>query len=143
MGERRYDLHPLTHSSHHPLILSPPHPAVHICLTLPMHQRTVNPMRVVLAGLLVLLFASTGLAQITGEVESIGYQSAYRPDCFTPMVIRIKAQAGASGDYQIQVKQNDLDADHVTFARNISVTGGEGAPDQRFLMYFLPQPTGG
>jgi hypothetical protein len=108
-----------------------------------MAQRTVNPMRVVLAGLLFFLFASSGMAQITGEVESVGFQSSYRPDCFTPLVVRIKAPAGTSGDYQIQIKQNDLDSDHATFVRNISITGGENAPDQRFLLYFLPQPTGG
>ena len=102
-------------------------------------------MRFTLAGLILLGFSSLGFAQISGEVESIGFNNTYRPDCFTPMVIRIKPQGGGDnggGLYQIQVKQKDLDGDDVTFSRWISVTAGDGAQDQRFSMYFLPTPTG-
>src|ERR1700722_12574517 len=108
-------------------------------------------MRFTLAGLILLTFSSLGFAQIGGEVESIGFNNSYRPDCFTPMVIRIKAQGeDVGGLYQIQVKQKDLDGDDVTFSRWISVTagsaggntGGDSAQDQRFSMYFLPTPTG-
>src|SRR5207248_4552726 len=111
-------------------------------LTLHMPRRTVIPMRCFLAGLILLLISTAGFAQISGEVESVGFNNAYRPDCFTPMIIRIKPTAGAGGLYYIQVKQLDLQGDEVTFTRAISITGDESTGPQRFSMYFLPQPSG-
>ena len=99
-------------------------------------------MRSVLAGLILLLISSAALGQLSGEVESIGFNNAYRPDCFTPMIIRIKPSAGTTGKYFIQVKQLDLQGDEVTFTRAISITGDESIGEQRFSMYFLPQPSG-
>ena len=99
-------------------------------------------MRSVLAGLILLLISSAALGQLSGEVESMGFNNAYRPDCFTPMIIRIKPSAGTTGKYFIQVKQLDLQGDEVTFTRAISITGDESIGEQRFSMYFLPQPSG-
>src|SRR5947207_2326924 len=122
----------VTHSPPHPFTPSPPHlspspPTVHICLTLPMPQRRVNSMRSFLAGLIFLMLCSPAFAQISGEVESIGFNSTYRPDCFCPMIVRIKPQAGMSGLYFIEVKQKDLDSDGATFRRPISITGAENS----------------
>ena len=98
-------------------------------------------MRWMLAGLVV-LFASTGaFAQAVGEVESVGFNNAYRPDCWTPMVVRLHPQTADAGTYQLQVLQHDLDGDRPVYARTITLNGSDAAPgDQRFWMYFLPQP---
>ncbi len=40
----------------------------------------------------LLLFTSLSRAQIVGEVESIGFSNNYRPACWTPMVVRLRAQ---------------------------------------------------
>lgn len=100
-------------------------------------------MRVVLAGLLSLLLPLSAIAQVKGEVESIGFNSSYRPDCWTPMIVRISPGPLKTGTYQLQVRQKDLDGDIVTYTRNISLTGVEaGGREQRFWMYFLPTPAG-
>ncbi len=99
-------------------------------------------------GLLALLaFASSPIrAQIRGEVETIGFQNVYRPDCWTQIVVHLIPDASTpGGDYQIQVKQEDLDRDHPIFTRNITLTGANSdgrIRDQRFSVYFKPQPTG-
>ncbi len=101
-------------------------------------------MRRALAGLLLLLIIPTcGLAQPKGEVESIGFGSFYRPNCFVPMLIRL--QADKSGTYQIQVVQEDMDRDREIFRQEVSLTGAEDGKGvaQKFWMYFIPQPTDG
>jgi hypothetical protein len=105
-----------------------------------MPQRTVISMHFFAAGLISLFISSIALGQITGEVESMGFNSTYRPDCFTPMIVRIKPQPGMGGLYVIQVKQKDADGDDVLFERTISVTGDDSSHDQRFATYFLPTP---
>jgi hypothetical protein len=99
-------------------------------------------MRRFLAGLILLVISQAAFGQISGFVESIGFNNAYRPDCFTPMIVQIKPTAGSGGLYYIQVKQLDLQGDEVTFTRPISVTGDESSGAQRFSMYFLPTPSG-
>jgi hypothetical protein len=105
-------------------------------------------MRRFLAGTLfsfLLIPTSVALAQVRGEVESIGFQNRYRPDCWTPMTIKIVPETNKTDVYQIQVRQEDLDRDRPIFTRTISVTGNtEGqVREQRFRAYFLPQPTRG
>jgi hypothetical protein len=79
-------------------------------------------------------------AQTKGEVESVGFNNYYRPNCWTPMVVRIRPEK--SGTFQLQVVQEDLDKDRPIFTRTISLTGkDEGGGEQRFWMYFIPQPT--
>src|SRR5438045_9226306 len=98
-------------------------------------------MRLTVAGLIFLSLCSLARGQqISGEVESIGFNMNYRPECFTPMVIRIKPQPGMGGMYQIQVKQQDLNGDNVQFSRWASITGDDTSREQRFSMYFLPTP---
>jgi hypothetical protein len=99
-------------------------------------------MRRILAGLLILITSSTGLAQ-QDEVESVGFNSHYRPDAWTPLVVRVTPEK--SGTYRLQVIQEDLDGDQPSFDQEITLTGAdEGkAEQQRFWMYFIPQPTHG
>ena len=97
-------------------------------------------MRFFAAGLISLFISSIALGQITGEVESMGFNSTYRPDCFTPMVVRIKPQEGMSGLYVVRVKQKDSDGDDVVFDRTIPITGSDSSQAQRFATYFLPTP---
>jgi len=92
------------------------------------------------AGVFLLLFflTSGAFAQPTGEVETIGFNNQYRPDAWTPMLIRIQPGAEDTGTYQIQVFQEDMDRDRAIFTRTITLTGG--SREQRFWAYFLPQP---
>ena len=46
-------------------------------------------MRSILVGLILLNISSAALAQAKGEVESIGFDNAYRPNCWTPMVVKL------------------------------------------------------
>jgi hypothetical protein len=39
------------------------------------------------------------LGQVKGEVESIGFQNYYRPDCWTQMVIRLTPETDKAADY--------------------------------------------
>ncbi len=101
-------------------------------------------MRRLLAGLILLAlsFPAIAFADLKGEVESIGFGSLYRPNCWVPMLVRVAAEK--SGTYQIRVIQEDLDRDHEIFREDISLTGSEdGKAEQRFWMYFIPQPTDG
>src|SRR5690242_2910381 len=101
-------------------------------------------MRSILAGLLVLVSTMTALAQVKGEVESIGFQNLYRPNCWTPMVVRLQATSEESGTYLIQVVQEDMDRDKVLYTRPAAIEGsrpGQSAREKRFWVYFLPQPT--
>src|SRR4051794_16512264 len=98
-----------------------------------------------LAGILAiqLLLPTAALAQPKGEVEKIGFENYYRPDCWTPMTVRLVPDSSKSEQFQIQVKQEDLDRDHPIFSRLISLTGNpEGKTrEQRFRVYFKPEPT--
>ena len=102
-------------------------------------------MRCCVWATLALMFISTAAAaQPVGEVESIGFNNVFRPACWTPMVVRIRPNGAPSATYQIQVKQRDSDNDTAIYTRNITLTGSEaGGRDQRFWMYFIPQPVAG
>ncbi len=98
-------------------------------------------MRLFLAGLLLLILPAAAFAQLKGEVESIGFVNAYRPDCWTPMVVRIHPDdTTKAGTYQLQVWQHDVDGDQPAYTKQITLNSADQAHDQRFWMYFLPQP---
>lgn len=94
---------------------------------------------------LLTLFACVPLArgQVNGVVESVGFDQTFRPGTWTPLTVRLRPDAGASGTYQIRIEQEDLDRDLVSFVRTITLTapsaGGGAGSDQRFVVYFLPQ----
>jgi hypothetical protein len=101
-------------------------------------------MRSFLAGFLSLALASSAFAQARGQVESIGFGGAYRPGCWTPMVVHLVSTTSSAFNGRIEVIQEDLDRDQVIFTRQITLTGNTpNSPpvDQRFSMYFIPQPT--
>ncbi|MFN4242147.1 MAG: hypothetical protein ACK4PI_02810 [Tepidisphaerales bacterium] len=78
-----------------------------------------------------------GAAGLSGDVERVGFDQTFRPAAWTPLVVRLRAEAGRGGTYQLRVEQDDLDRDVVAFVRTVSLTGGAG--EQRFLTYFQPQ----
>ena len=103
-------------------------------------------MRRLLVGLFLLSFLIPGaaLAETKGEVQSLGFGWHYRPNCHVPMLVRV--QADKSGTYQIQVIQEDMDRDQQIFVQTVSLTGadeGGAVADQRFWLYFIPQPING
>ncbi|HEV7302399.1 MAG TPA: hypothetical protein VGN72_23875 [Tepidisphaeraceae bacterium] len=99
-------------------------------------------MRHTLVGLVlfVLLSPAAVLAQIRGEVESIGFGGYYRPDAWTPMVVRIRTAGLTTGFHKLQVIQEDLDRDRPAYTRDISIDTSQA--EQRFWMFFIPQPSG-
>ena len=100
-------------------------------------------MRFIVTGLLLLLIPTAVFAQVKGQVESIGFDDRYRPDCWTPMRVRLTPNGTDTADYVIAVYQHDLDGDRPIYTRSIVLNGGSGAnkgEDQRFWVYFLPQP---
>src|SRR3954454_10470013 len=68
-------------------------------------------MRVLLAGLLLLCLTGAAFAQAEaeGEVESIGFGGAYRPNCWTAMKLRLRPKVGDTRTYKIAIVQEDLD----------------------------------
>lgn len=97
-------------------------------------------MRLFLAGFFLLLMPAFAFAQAKGEVESIGFNNTYRPDAWTPMVVRLRPETNEPGTFQLQVWQHDVDGDRPRYVRTITLNGMEQAREQRYWMYFLPQP---
>src|ERR1041385_2763938 len=93
----------------------------------PRVRENSRPMRSFLAGVLTLLVISftpvIALGQAKAEVEKIGFENHYRPDCWTSAIIRLTPETAKGDNYQLQVKQEDLDRDHPIFSRLISLTG--------------------
>ena len=77
-------------------------------------------MRALLAGLFILALTSTGFAQVKGEVESIGFggDGLFRPQCWTPMVVRLQSSIDEPAEYRNEVHQRDLDFDHVIYVKD-------------------------
>jgi hypothetical protein len=95
-------------------------------------------MRLFLVGMLLGVLQSAAGAQVTGFVEGVGFDSNYRPNAWTPMLVNLTSQNEKPEDYQIQIVQQDLDKDNVTFSRDITLNAGV---QQTFWAYFVPQPT--
>ena len=91
-------------------------------------------MRSYLAGILLLFMASSALGQAaTGYVTAMGYQSYYRPDCWTPLLVHLDSSLSTPEEYQIRVHQQDLDRDIVVYTHNVTL----GPNDHRdFWAYF-------
>jgi hypothetical protein len=95
--------------------------------------------------LLILMLPTVSRGQVSGEVLSIGFNNTVRPDCWTPMVVKINAETTKSESYQIRVRVQDMDRDQAVYTRTISVTGAaEGKTRQQlFATYFMPPPVDG
>jgi hypothetical protein len=99
-------------------------------------------MRFILAGLLLLFIPTLTFAQASGEVQAIGFGNGfYRPNCWTPMLVRLTPDTSESANYYIDVWQHDLDGDRPIYSRAIVLNGSAQASSQRFWTYFIPQPT--
>jgi hypothetical protein len=99
-------------------------------------------MRSFLAGLLLLALTSVSFGQVRGEVESIGFGNGwYRPQCWTPMVVRLQSQISEPAEYRIEVHQHDLDFDHVIYVKDGITLNGQAT--QRWELCFLPEPIHG
>jgi hypothetical protein len=99
-----------------------------------------------MAGFLCLFVPTFALAQARGDVQSVGFDNHVRPGCWTPLLVRLTPTTGTPFNGRIEVVQDDLDKDEVIFTRQINLTGNNpnGPPiDQRFWMYFIPQPNRG
>src|SRR3954471_611864 len=100
-------------------------------------------MRVLLAGLLLLSITGAAFAQdAEGEVESIGFGGAYRPNCWTAMKLRLRPKVGETRTYKIAIVQEDLDRDRVLYTRPFTLNGNPpgGRIEEHVWVYFMPQP---
>ena len=99
-------------------------------------------MRVLLAGLLLLLTGAAFAQEAVGEVESIGFGGAYRPNCWTPMKLRLRPKVGDTRTYKIAIVQEDLDRDRVLYTRPFTLNGNPpgGQIEEHVWVYFMPQP---
>ena len=97
-------------------------------------------MRSILAGLLILTLSTAAMGQVTGFVESIGYENYYRPECWTPILVNLTSQISDPENYQLQVWQEDMDRDRVVYTKDITLSPHV---QDKFQLYFLPRPTDG
>jgi hypothetical protein len=103
-------------------------------------------MRSFLAGILSFILPAVALAQAVGGVETIGFGDYFRPGLWTPMLVYLKPTSGSQFTGRIEVVQEDIDRDQVLFTRQVTLTGNPpngSAVEQRFWMYFIPQPNSG
>jgi hypothetical protein len=93
-------------------------------------------------GLLLLLLTASAGAQVGGEIESVGFDSNFRNDCWTPMVLTIDPGSATTEKYEVHVKVQDMDRDLAIYSREITVTGAAEGQNlkQKFRMYFIPPP---
>jgi hypothetical protein len=101
-------------------------------------------MRAFLVGIVFLALgavsASPAFGQATGFVEKIGFGKTFRPYGWTPVLVNLTSTIGDPAEYQIQVRQEDLDRDRVIFRRDIVLNPGING--EKFWVYFLAQPKG-
>lgn len=102
-------------------------------------------MRIWWVGLVILCMAAVLRAQAEGSVESVGFGGYYRPECWVPMSVVLRATGDSAVELQIRVVQEDCDHDRVLVTRTVTLTPDTGGrqSEQRFWMYFRPQPTNG
>src|SRR4051812_27510368 len=77
---------------------------------------------------------------VTGDVETIGFNSVYRPECWTPLLINLTSTLSEPAEYDIVVEQEDLDSDTVVYKRRITLNAGR---QDKFWVYFRPRTTRG
>src|SRR5258706_4600642 len=103
-------------------------------------------MRSFLAGILSFILPAVAFAQAVGGVETIGFGDYFRPGSWTPMLVLLKPTTGYNVTGRIEVIQEEVDRDQDLFSRQITLTGNPPngtAVEQRFWMYFIPQPNSG
>lgn len=102
------------------------------------------PMRLIGVAVL-LIFCSISIGQVTGSIDTIGFDNTIRPDCWTPLVVTLNPTSEKTDFYQIRLKVDDMDRDSPVYTRTISLTGVPSGQSlqQKFRMYFIPPPTDG
>jgi hypothetical protein len=103
-------------------------------------------MRFLMVGFLVFAMPAMALAQARGQVLTVGFNNHYRPDCWTPMLVQLTSQSADSQTYQIQIVQEDLDRDRVTYTQLVTLGGnidGKPATTENYWAFFKPKPTDG
>lgn len=88
--------------------------------------------------LAIALLSTTAAAQISGRVEVIGFDGKYRPDCWTPMLVRLKSNGSPTDLYELRVWQYDLDGDRPYYSRRVNLSADKG--ELSFWTYFIPEP---
>jgi hypothetical protein len=96
-------------------------------------------MRAFLAGIICLLLATSTFAGVIGKVDSIGFGSLMRGDCWVPLLVQVTSDSAGPEEFQLQVVQTDRDGDDVVYARPITVNPGTSS----FWTYFKPRSYGG
>ena len=103
-------------------------------------------MRFLVAGFLILVMPAMAWAQARGQVLTVGFNNHYRPDCWTPMLVQLTSQSADSQAYQIQIVQEDLNRDRVTYTQLETLGGnveGKPATTENYWVFFRPKPTDG
>jgi hypothetical protein len=103
-------------------------------------------MRFYAAVLFILALPAAAFAQARGQVLGLGFNNHYRPDCWTPLLIQLTSQSAESQVYQIQIVQEDLDYDRVSYVQTVTLGGnveGKPATTENFWVYFKPKPVDG
>lgn len=88
-----------------------------------------------------IMVAGASAQQVTGVVDTIGFDGRYRPGTWTPMLVRLQSTGAPTGLYELRVRQYDLDGDQPYYSTRVTLTQGKG--EQRFWTYFLPEPIRG
>lgn len=99
-------------------------------------------MRWLIGGLLSLIFVFSSFAQVTGQVDSLGFGGGggvCRPDAWIPMVVQLQSDSIEPKRYNLDVVQYDLDGDEVVYTRPVDLDNNL----RPFWMYFRPQPING
>lgn len=107
-----------------------------------MHRIIGGLLTIVAVSFALLVSASPAFAQqITGKIDTIGFDGAYRPGCWTPLAVRLSLAGATPGNFELRVYQHDLDGDQPYFSRPISLSGG--GSEQTFWTCFIPEPIQG
>jgi hypothetical protein len=99
-------------------------------------------MRSLAWGILFLLLSTCGaLAQVTGKVETIGWDNTYRQSMWTPLRVRLAYTGSGSASFELRVSQRDAEGDVARYSTTIALDGNAG--DRTFWTYFIPTPIAG
>lgn len=95
--------------------------------------------------ILLILLPVSAMGQVSGFVQSIGFENHIRPDSWASMLINLTPETSRSAEYEIHVRLQDMDRDQPIAVKKITLTGvAEGSNrSQTFRMYFMPPPTDG
>lgn len=107
---------------------------------MPMHSPKGLVLTLLVLAAALLSVAPPAAGQVTGQVETIGFDTRYRPDGWTPMLVILNSQLDRPQEYQLQVHQEDLDRDRVLYTRQVTLNARQ---QERFWVYFLPKPVDG